>query len=143
MRLKIFSIFLILILIFSISQLTSAGSTMSYSFRVLNNPDQRQVAHNIASKQHEMSLEEDKLAQFISLIEGRIMSIISSDIVEKMLSEEGITEDLYYDTNSLDIFVEPDPDTDIVEIRVVNKESGEEETLVYNPDDWPVDIQSW
>ncbi len=124
-----------LILIFSISILSTAASTTSYSFRILNSPDQRQVAQNIASKQHEMSLEEDKVAQFKSLIEGRIMSIISSDIVEKMLSEEGFGGDTQYDTDSLDIFVEEVDGQTI--ITIVNKESGEEDELIYNPDEWP------
>lgn len=133
---KIIIISLSLIIIFSISILSYAASTTSYSFRVLNNPDQRQVSQNIASKQHEMSLEEDKIAQFKSLIEGRIMSIISSDIVEKMLSEEGFGGDTQYDTDSLDIFVEEREDGQVI-ITIVNKESGEEDQLVYNPDDWP------
>ena len=125
-----------LIIIFSISILSNAASTTSYSFRVLNNPDQRQVAQNIASKQHEMSLEEDKIAQFKSLIEGRIMSLISSDIVSKMRSEEGFGGEAKYDTDSLDIFVEEKDDGEVI-VKIVNKESGEEDELIYNPDDWP------
>ena len=135
MKIKILSILLMLIILFSISNFSLAASTTSYSFRVLNNPDQRQVAFNIASKQHEMSLEEDKIAQFKSLIEGRIMSIISSDIVEKMLAEEGFGGGAEYDTDSLDIFVEEINGQVIV--TIINKESGEKDELVYNPDDWP------
>lgn len=135
MRIKIFSIFLMIILVLSISHFTLAASTTSYSFRVLNNADQRQVAYNIASKQHEMSLEVDKIAQFKSLIEGRIMSIISSDIVEKMLTQEGFGGDSQYDTDSLEIFVEERNGTVIV--TIINKETGEEDELVYNPGDWP------
>ncbi|MFW6295530.1 MAG: curli assembly protein CsgF [Halanaerobium sp.] len=135
MQIKIFSIFLILILVLSISSFALAASTTSYSFRVLNNGDQRQVAYNLASKQHEMSLEVDKIAQFKSLIEGRIMSMISSDIVEKMLAEEGFGGDSQYDTDSLEIFVEERNGTVIV--TIINKESGEEDELVYNPGDWP------
>lgn len=135
MQMKMIRIILILILIFSFSNITLAASTTSYSFRVLNSPDQRQVAFNIASKQHEMSLEEDKIAQFKSLIEGRIMSIISSDIVEKMIAEEGFGGGAEYDTDSLDIFVEEVNGQVIV--TIINKESGEKDELVYNPDDWP------
>jgi hypothetical protein len=123
------------ILVLSISQSALAESTTSYSFRVLNNADQRQVAYNIASKQHEMSLEVDKIAQFKSLIEGRIMSIISSDIVEKMLTQEGFGGDSEYDTDSLEIFVEERNGQVIV--TIINKDSGEEDELVYNPGDWP------
>jgi len=112
-----------------------ASSTTSYSFRVLNSPDQRQVAFNIASKQHEMSLEQDKIAQFKSLIEGRIMSIISSDIVEKMLAEEGFGGGAQYDTDSLEVFVEEVNGQVIV--TIINKDTGEKDELVYNPDDWP------
>src|SRR6056297_2932547 len=129
MRIKIFSILLILIMIFSFSSFALAASTTSYSFRVLNNADQRQVAYNIASKQHEMSLEVDKIAQFKSLIEGRIMSIISSDIVEKMLSQEGFGGGSQYDTDSLEIFVE-ERDGEVIVI-IINKESGERDELVY------------
>ena len=135
MRIKIFSIFLMLIMVLSVSSFALAGSTTSYSFRVLNNADQRQVAYNIASKQYEMSLEVDKIAQFKSLIEGRIMSIISSDIVEKMLSQEGFGGGSQYDTDSLEIFVE-ERDGEVIVI-IINKESGERDELVYNPGDWP------
>lgn len=140
MRVKIFSVFLVLIFLFTISIFSFAASTTSYSFRVLNAPDQRQVAFNIASRQQEMSLEEDKIAQFKSLIEGRIMSIISSDIVEKMLEEEGFGGNTQYDTDSLDIFIEETNGTVIV--TIINKESGEKDELVYNPDDWP-DLSSF
>lgn len=134
---KLLSFFLILIFMFTFSIVSTAASTTSYSFRVLNNADARQVAHNIASKQHEMSLEEDKIAQFKSLIEGRIMSLISSDIVEKMRSEEGFDGgEAKYDTDSLDIFVEEKEDGQVI-VKIVNKESGEEDELIYNPDDWP------
>lgn len=132
---KIFNIFLMVIILLSISHFALAASTTSYSFRVLNNADQRQVAYNLASKQYEMSLEVDKIAQFKSLIEGRIMSIISSDIVEKMLTQEGFGGDSQYDTDSLEIFVEERNGTVIV--TIINKETGEEDELVYNPGDWP------
>lgn len=135
MRIKIISSLLILILVFFSSSIALASSNTSYSFRVLNNPDQRQVAFNIAAKQHEMSLEEDKIAQFKSLIEGRIMSIISSDIVEKMIAQEGFGGGAEYDTDSLDIYVEEINGQVIV--TIINKESGEKDELVYNPDDWP------
>lgn len=135
MRRKSLCITLLLILLFIISNSSLAASTTSYSFRVLNSPDQRQVAFNIASRQHEMSLEEDKIAQFKSLIEGRIMSIISSDIVEKMIAEEGFGGGAEYDTDSLDIFVEEVNGQVIV--TIINKETGEKDELVYNPDDWP------
>jgi hypothetical protein len=135
MRIKILSIFIMIIIVLSISHFALAASTTSYNFRVLNDADQRQVAYNIASKQHEMSLEVDKIAQFKSLIEGRIMSIISSDIVEKMLTQEGFGGDSQYDTDSLEIFVEERNGTVIV--TIINKETGEEDELVYNPGDWP------
>ena len=135
MQMKMIRFLLILILIFCFSSISLAASTTSYSFRVLNSPDQRQVAFNIASKQHEMSMEEDKIAQFTSLIEGRIMSIISSDIVEKMLAEEGFGGSAIYDTDSLDIFVE-EVDGQVI-VTIINKNTGEEDELVYNPDDWP------
>ena len=135
MRIKILSILLMLTFLFIISNSALAASTTSYSFRVLNSPDQRQVAFNIASKQHEMSLEQDKIAQFKSLIEGRIMSIISSDIVEKMLAEEGFGGGAQYDTDSLEVFVEEVNGQVIV--TIINKDTGEKDELVYNPDDWP------
>ncbi len=135
MRIKILSIFIMFIIVLSISHFALAASTTSYSFRVLNDADQRQVAYNIASKQHEMSLEVDKIAQFKSLIEGRIMSIISSDIVEKMLTQEGFGGDSQYDTDSLEIFVEER--NGMVIVTIINKETGEEDELVYNPGDWP------
>jgi len=135
MQMRVIRTLMILILIFCFSNITLAASTTSYSFRVLNSPDQRQVAFNIAAKQHEMSLEEDKIAQFKSLIEGRIMSIISSDIVEKMIAEEGFGGGAEYDTDSLDIFVE-EVNGEVI-VTIVNKETGEKDELVYNPDDWP------
>jgi len=137
MQMKISSIFIILILIFIFSGLSLAASTTSYSFRVLNDPDQRQVSQNIAKAQHDMSLEVDEVAQFISIIEGRIMSLITEDIVTKMLGDGfGDTGTAVYDTNSLDITVS-EADDGVVTVTVINKESGEEGELVYNPSEWP------
>lgn len=51
---KLLSFFLILIFVFTFSIFTTAASTTSYSFRVLNDPDARQVAYNIAKAQHEI-----------------------------------------------------------------------------------------
>lgn len=128
---------LIVILLFTLTGLSSAASTTSYSFRVLNDPDARQVAYNIAKAQHDMSLEVDEVAQFISIIEGRIMSLITEDIVSKMLGDGfGESGQANYDTNTLDITV-IESDDGVVTVRVRNVVSGEESELVYNPDEWP------
>lgn len=137
MKIRMMSIIVILILIFNFSNFVLAASTTSYNFRVLNNPDQRQVAQNIAKAQHEMSLEVDEVAQFISIIEGRIMSLITEDIVTKMLGDGfGESGTAIYDTNTLDITVE-EADNGVVTVTVLNKESGEEGDLEYNPSEWP------
>ncbi|MFW6028696.1 MAG: hypothetical protein ACOCRO_00435 [Halanaerobiales bacterium] len=137
MRTKLLSFFLILTFVFTLSIVTTAASTTSYSFRVLNNPDARQVAYNIAKAQHDMSLEVDEVAQFISIIEGRIMSLITEDIVEKMLGDGfGENGQANYDTNTLDITV-IEGDDGIVTVRVRNVVSGEESELEYNPAEWP------
>ena len=137
MRRKIIVLPLLLVFLCSTSIFISAASTTSYNFRVLNSPDQRQVAYNIAKAQHEMSLEHDKVAQFIAIIEGRIMSLITENIVEKMLGDGfGETGEARYDTNSLDIFVVENNDGTVT-INVRNKISGEESELIYNPAQWP------
>jgi hypothetical protein len=137
MKVKVTSIFVMLILIFSFSNFVLAASTTSYSFRVLNDPDNRQVAYNIAKAQHDMSLEVDEVGQFISIIEGRIMSLITEDIVTKMLGDGfGESGTAIYDTNTLDITVN-EADNGVVTVTVLNKESGEEGELEYNPSEWP------
>ena len=123
------------LLIFLFSNLISAGSTTSWSFQTFNNPDARQVAQNIASTQHEMSLSEDPIAQFISGLNGRIMSLIQQDIVNKMI-EDGLAEGSY-DVGNLEVTVSEDETTGIVTIILTNKVTGEVTEIEYSTDDWP------
>jgi len=123
------------LIIFLFSSLISAGSTTSWSFQTFNNPDARQVAQNIASTQHEMSLSEDPIAQFISGLNGRIMSLIQQDIVNKMI-EDGLAEGSY-DVGNLEVTVSEDETTGIVTIILTNKVTGEVTEIEYSTDDWP------
>ncbi len=133
---KIFIITLSLLLILSLSNCIFAASTTSYKFRIFNSPDQRQVAYNIAQAQHEMSLEKDEIARFVSALEGRIMGEITGDIVRKMMSEEGFGEDAYYNTDNLEIIVTED-DNGVVTIYVYNKVTGESTEIEYDTGEWP------
>lgn len=136
MRKKILYILLVSFMsIFLFSGFISAASTTSWSFQTFNNPDARQVAQNIASTQHEMSLSEDPIAQFISGLNGRIMSLIQQDIVNKMV-EDGLAEG-DYDVGNLEITVNEDEITGVVTIILTNKETGEVTEIEYSTDDWP------
>lgn len=123
------------LIIFLFSSLISAGSTTSWSFQTFNNPDARQVAQNIASTQHEMSLSEDPIAQFISGLNGRIMSLIQQDIVNKMI-EDGLAEGSY-DVGNLEVTVNEDEITGVVTIILTNTATGEVTEIEYSTDDWP------
>ncbi len=125
-----------LIFIFVMTNIILAASLTSYKFRIFNSPDQRQVAYNIAQAQHEMSLEKDEIARFVSALEGRIMGEITADIVRKMMSEEGFGEDAYYNTDNLEIIVTED-DNGVVTIYVYNKVTGESTEIEYDTGEWP------
>ncbi|RCW62453.1 MULTISPECIES: curli assembly protein CsgF [Halanaerobium] len=120
---------------FLFSNFISADSTTSWSFQTFNDPDARQVAQNIASTQHEMSLSEDPIAQFISGLNGRIMSLIQQDIVNKMV-EDGLAEG-NYDVGNLEVTVNEDEITGVVTIILTNKTTGEVTEIEYSTDDWP------
>ncbi|MGP3779364.1 curli assembly protein CsgF [Halanaerobium saccharolyticum] len=136
MKKKILSTLLMaFISILFFSNFIIAASTTSWSFQTFNNPDARQVAQNIASTQHEMSLSEDPIAQFISGLNGRIMSLIQQDIVNKMV-EDGLAEG-NYDVGNLEIAVDEDEITGVVTITLVNTVTGEVTEIEYSTDDWP------
>ncbi|TDO83341.1 type VIII secretion system (T8SS) CsgF protein [Halanaerobium saccharolyticum] len=133
-------IFIISILFFffviSFSSFVGAASTTSWSFKVLNDPDARQVAYNLAQAQNEMSESEDPIAQFVSGLEGRIMSNIQRDIVNKMI-EDGSAAGVY-ETNTLLVTVEDDNGD--VTIYITNKETGEQTKVEYGTNDWDFDF---
>lgn len=117
------------------TNITVADSVTSWKFKTFNDPDARQVAQNIASTQHEMSLSEDPIAQFINGLNGRIMSLIQQDIVNKMV-EDGLAEG-NYDVGNLEITVSEDEITGVVTIILTNTTTGEVTEIEYSTDDWP------
>lgn len=112
-----------------------ADTVTSWEFNSFNDPDARQVAQNIASTQHEMSQEEDPIAQFVSGLNGRIMSLIQQDIVNKMV-EEDLAEGSY-DVGNLEVTVSEDETTGVVTVTLVNKDTGEVTEIEYSSDEWP------
>lgn len=137
MREKIIFIILIFLITFLIfSNITSASATTSWEFQIFNDPDARQVAQNIASTQNEMSLSEDPIAQFISGLNGRIMSLIQQDIVNKMVEDE--LAEGSYDVGNLEIVVNEDEITGVVTLILTNTETGEVTEIEYSTSDWPL-----
>jgi curli production assembly/transport component CsgF len=133
---KIFyTLFISIITIFLFVSTINADTVTSWEFKTFNDPDARQVAQNIASTQHEMSLSEDPIAQFISGLNGRIMSLIQQDIVNKMV-EEGLAEGSY-DVGNLEITVSEDEVTGVVTVTLVNTNTGEVTEIEYSTDEWP------
>ncbi|SRR6056297_2187349 len=134
---KILSLSVITVLIiFYLSIGIKASTVTSWKFQILNDPDARQVAQNIASLQNEMTLSKDPIAQFIDGINGRIMSIIQQDIVNKML-EDNIGDGQSYEVGDIEIAVFEDPQTGVVTIILTNKITGEVTEIQYNTDEWP------
>ncbi|MGM0602019.1 MAG: curli assembly protein CsgF [Bacillota bacterium] len=131
----LYVLFITLMTVFLMTNIISADTVTSWSFRTFNDPDARQVAQNIASTQHEMSLSEDPIAQFISGLNGRIMSLIQQDIVNKMV-EDGLAEGSY-DVGNLEISVREDEITGVVTVTLTNINTGEVTEIEYSTDDWP------
>jgi curli production assembly/transport component CsgF len=131
----IYLLFISLTAIFIFVSTAGADTVTSWEFKTFNDPDARQVAQNIASTQHEMSLAEDPIAQFISGLNGRIMSLIQQDIVNKMV-EEGLAEGSY-DVGNLEITVSEDEVTGVVTVTLVNTDTGEVTEIEYSTDEWP------
>lgn len=135
---KKISLIIVLSILFSIIFSTSllAASVTSWKFNVLNDPDARQVAQNIASAQNDMSLANDPIAQFISGINGRIMNMIQQDIVNKML-ENNIGDGVNYEVGDVEIDVTEDPITGVVTILLTNIVTGEITVIEYDTTEWP------
>ncbi|MGM0602253.1 MAG: curli assembly protein CsgF [Bacillota bacterium] len=114
----------------------AASTVTSWKFQILNDPDARQVAQNIASLQNEMTLSKDPIAQFIDGLNGRIMSIIQQDIVNKML-EDNIGDGQSYEVGDIEIAIFEDEQTGEVTIILTNKITGEVTEIRYNTDEWP------
>lgn len=129
----------LLILLLIISTGVQAASTTSWKFNILNNPDARQVANNIASMQHKMNLENDPIQQFIAGLNGRIMSIIQQGIINKMLDDNQDASG-EYDIGNLNIVIIEDQQTGVVTIVLTNTETGEVTVIEYSTRDWPTDF---
>ena len=137
MKKKLIFILLIFLMTFLIfSNIVSASAVTSWEFQTFNDPDARQVAQNIASTQKEMSLSEDPIAQFISGLNGRIMSLIQQDIVNKMVEDE--LAEGSYDVGNLEIVVNEDEITGVVTLILTNTETGEVTEIEYSTSDWPL-----
>ncbi len=127
--------FISLMIVIIFTNIIAADSVTSWDFKTFNDPDARQVAQNIASTQHEMSLSEDPIAQFISGLNGRIMSLIQQDIVNKMI-DDGLAEGSY-DVGNLEVTIDEDEITGVVTIILTNTTTGEVTEIEYSTDDWP------
>ncbi|RCW52328.1 MULTISPECIES: curli assembly protein CsgF [Halanaerobium] len=134
---KILSLIMLIIIIsIVLPNAVQAASVTSWKFNILNDPDARQVAQNIASAQNDMTLANDPIAQFISGINGRIMNMIQQDIVNKML-ENNIGEGINYEVGDVQIDVTEDPLTGVVTIVLTNIITGEITVIEYDTTEWP------
>ncbi|MFW6001409.1 MAG: curli assembly protein CsgF [Halanaerobium sp.] len=136
--------FLIFFILFSIQVLTvfsvSADDyTMSWDFRIFDNPNARQVAINIAEKQEGMVEEnQDPIERFRESFERRLLSTVQRSLIDQILGEEDL-EESNFQTNDLDINVREDPDTGDVILEITDLNTGETTIINYSSDEWPTD----
>lgn len=103
----------------------AANFTMSYSFKVLGNPNARQVALNLAEKQANlMKDEQSELELFVEGLKRRLMSEVYRQILEDIFDPEGPPEDGQYFAGNLIISVHTDENGNTV-IIVEDTVTGE------------------
>lgn len=141
MRSNFFTILvLISILLFSVlSSVQASKYTMSWSFRVYNNPNARQVAINVAEKQAGLVEEnQDPIDRFRESFERRLMSSVQRSLIDQILGEEEVEEG-NFQTGDLDISVSEDPDTGDITLEITDLNTGETTIVTYSSDEWPTE----
>lgn len=129
------SLFLILSLISSFPA-QALNHTMSWNFRLFNNPNARQVAFNIAQVQNDMVEEEvDPVADFQRGLERRLMSSIQRDIINKIMDESAIRVG-DYQVGDLEIRIGEDPISGEVIVEIYNQMTGESSIITYSIDEF-------
>lgn len=138
---RLFIILLILVsLIFSATFFAAAENyTMSWRFRIFNNPNARQVAINTAEKQDGLIEEnQDPVERFRESFERRLMSTVQRNLIDQILDDEE-QADGNFQTGDLDITVTEDPDTGDVTLEITDLNTGETTVITYSADEWPTD----
>ena len=141
MRNKFFiTLMLISILLFSVlSSVQASKYTMSWRFRVYNNPNARQVAINVAEKQAGLVEEnQDPIDRFRESFERRLMSSVQRSLIDQILGEEEVEEG-NFQTGDLDISVSEDPDTGDITLEITDLNTGETTIVTYSSDEWPTE----
>lgn len=140
MKRLIITIIILGSLIFSITFYTAAENyTMSWRFRIFNNPNARQVAINTAEKQDGLIEEnQDPVQRFRESFERRLMSTVQRNLINQILDEDTDAGG-NFQTGDLDITVTEDPDTGEVTLEITDINTGETTIISYSADEWPTD----
>lgn len=80
----------VLVIVLTFGSTALASYTMSYSFQILNNPNARQVALNIASTQQELRKEAEEQSGIDMFKES----------LDRMTMSKAVRDIVYYDPNS-------------------------------------------
>jgi|GEM_PF-1129922 len=132
------SVFLCLLLIFSFTVQAYNGYnfTMSWSFQTFNQPNNRQVAINVAEMQQDMiEEEEDPIEQFTDGLERRLYSSAQREIVDMIMDEDEVPYG-EFEAGNLEISVAEDPQTGEVIVEIYDMVSGDSTTITYSGDEW-------
>ena len=132
----IFIIIFILVSIYPVSAEVYPDYTMKWNFKILNNPDLRQVALNIARNQNELIEEEtDPIDEFTEGLERRLYSVAQREIVDIITGESDVPYG-EFQAGDLWISVAEDTQTGEVIVEVTDVISGDSTVITYSKDDF-------
>ena len=130
------------IMILGFQGLVQADTTMSWEFQVFNNPNARQVAHNIAKAQKDLSKKEkDPIAEFKDGLDRRLQSSVQRDIMDMIFNDDRVAAG-EYEVGKLNVRIAEEPETGVVILEITNTETGETTIVEYSTDEWPTDYSS-
>ena len=130
------------IMILGFQGLVQADTTMSWEFQVFNNPNARQVAHNIAKAQKDLSKKEkDPIAEFKDGLDRRLQSSVQRDIMDMIFNDDRVAAG-EYEVGKLNVRIAEEPETGLVILEITNTETGETTIVEYSTDEWPTDYSS-
>ncbi|MFW5988571.1 MAG: curli assembly protein CsgF [bacterium] len=137
MKKYFFIIFILInILLLTAISTNAENHTMSWNFRIFNNPNARQAAINIAEKQDSLVEEvQDPIEEFRESFERRLFYSIQRNLIDQIMDDEE-PADGNYQTGNLDISISEDPDTGEVTLTITDLNTGESTVVTYSTNDY-------
>ncbi len=137
-KMLIFAIIISICLVFS-GNAQALNYTMSWDFQIFNDANARQVAINVAEKQHDLVDVEDPIEEFTDGLDRRLQSSAQREIVDMIMDEDEVPYG-EFEAGNLNISVAEDPQTGEVIVEITDIITGDSTIITYEGDDWGSDF---